>query len=89
MCLVDRFRTGIRVHTSVIPGIVDVNAPYDWSMYEAAHIFPLEKESVDRVGFRKCITDMEGFVGASKMNSCQNGLLLQVCTKDSISTCSR
>ena len=76
----DRFRAGIRARDGgcVVSGMVNTNAPYDWSSYEAAHIFPLEKENLwIECGFGQCITDMEDAVGVSKINSCQNGLLLQ------------
>ena len=76
----DRFRAGIRARGGgcVVSGMVNTNAPYDWPSYEAAHIFPLEKENLwIECGFGQCITDMEDAVGVSKMNSCQNGLLLQ------------
>ncbi|KAL0640554.1 hypothetical protein Q9L58_000218 [Maublancomyces gigas] len=41
----DAFRTGIRSRDGkcVISGIVNRNAPYRWTSWEAAHIFPPEK----------------------------------------------
>ena len=44
----DVFREGIRSRDGkcVISGVVNRSAPYRWSMFEAAHIFPLEKESL-------------------------------------------
>ena len=74
------FREGIRARDGkcVISGVVNRSAPYRWSKYEAAHIFPLEKESLwMEWNYSRWITDMDDTVGVSKINSCQNGFLLQ------------
>ena len=52
-------------------------APYSWPLFEAAHIFPLEKENLwIQWGLEEWITDMDGTIGMSKINPCQNGFLL-------------
>lgn len=44
----------------VVTGSVNLMAPDDWSPFEAAHIFPLEKESLWIAGeFQRWISDME------------------------------
>lgn len=49
-----------------------------WGGFEGAHIFPLEKETLwNECGFARCITDMDDTTGVSKINSCQNGLLMR------------
>ncbi|KAF8465989.1 hypothetical protein BDZ91DRAFT_849115 [Kalaharituber pfeilii] len=76
----DVFPDGIRARDGkcVISGIVNRRAPYSWSLFEAAYIFPLEKENLwIQWGFGRWITDMEGTVGISKINSLQNGMLLR------------
>ena len=76
----DAFREGIRARDGkcVISGVVNRMAPYNWSRWEAAHIFPLEKENLwIHWGYGRWITDMGDTVGVSKINSCQNGFLLQ------------
>ncbi|KAI5811158.1 HNH endonuclease-domain-containing protein [Peziza echinospora] len=76
----DGFREGIcaRDGKCVISGLVNRMAPYDWSMFEAAHIFPLEKEGLwVQWNCQQWITDMDNTTGISKINSCQNGFLLQ------------
>jgi len=47
--------------------------------FEAAHIFPLEKEDPEWIqgNFDRWITDMEDRTGGSKINSLQNVLLLR------------
>ena len=75
----DAFRNGIRDRDGrcVISGVVNLNAPYRWTGFEAAHIFPLEKESLWlQFNYGHWITDMDGTVGVSKINSFQNGFLL-------------
>ena len=75
----DAFRHGIRARDGkcVISGIINRAAPYRWTYFEAAHIFPLEKEnSWIQWGYSRWITDMDDTVGVSKINSCQNGMLL-------------
>ena len=56
------FRDGIRARDGgcVVTGSVNLMAPDDWSPFEAAHIFPLEKESLWIAGeFQRWISDME------------------------------
>ena len=76
----DAFREGIRTRDCrcVISGVINRRAPYRWTMFEAAHIFPLEKESlwIDW-GYHRWITDMDNTVGNTKINSVQNGFLLR------------
>ena len=75
----DAFRNRIRARDGrcVISGVVNVLAPYDWGMYHAAHIFPLEKESLwIQYNYGRWITDMDDTMGVSKINSPQNGFLL-------------
>ena len=78
----DAFREGIRSRDGkcVISGVVNRSAPYRWTMFEAAHIFPLEKETLwSEWGFGRWITDMhmDNTTGISKINSIQNGFLLR------------
>jgi len=74
----DDFRNGIRARDGkcVISGTVNIAAPFDiWAGFEAAHIFPLEKESLwIQWNYGRWITD--DTTGVSKINSLQNGLLL-------------
>jgi hypothetical protein len=57
--------------------VVNIRAPDRWTGFEAAHIFPLEKENLwIQWGYSRWITDMDDTVGLSKINSCQNGFLL-------------
>ena len=75
----DAFREGIRARDGkcVISGVVNLRAPYRWTSFEAARIFPLEKENLwIQWGYSRWITDMDDTVGLSKINSCQNGFLL-------------
>ena len=61
----------------VISGIVNRRAPYNWSLFEAAHIYPLGAENLwIHNGYGRWITDIDDTVGMSKINSCQNGFLL-------------
>ena len=76
----DAFQNGIRARDGkcVISGVVNRGAPYRWTSWEAAHIFPLGKESLwIEYGYGGWITDMDDTVGASKINSLQNGFLLR------------
>ncbi|KAF8465276.1 hypothetical protein BDZ91DRAFT_659436 [Kalaharituber pfeilii] len=77
----DAFREGIRARDGkcVISGLVN-RAAYrgGWTMFEGAHIFPLEKENLwIEWGYSRWITDMDDTNGASKINSLQNGFLLK------------
>ena len=48
--------------------------PYDWTAFETAHIFPLEKKSLwMQFNYGRWVTDMDETVGISKINSLQNG----------------
>lgn len=72
----DSFRNGIRTRDGrcVITGQVNLLAPYRWTGFEAAHIFPLEKETLWRQsGYGRWITNIEE---GSGINSTQNGLLM-------------
>jgi hypothetical protein len=61
----------------VISGVVNPWAPDMWTSFEAAHIFPLEKEDYwRRFNYGRWITDMDDTIGISKINSIQNGFLL-------------
>jgi hypothetical protein len=53
-------------------------APFGgWYGFESAHIFPLESESLWIEGnFSQWVTDMNEMTCISRINSCQNGLLL-------------
>ena len=76
----DSFREGKRTRDGkcVISGVVDRMAPYNWSLFEAAHIFPFERENLWlEWRFGRWITDINDTVGVSKINSCQNGILLR------------
>lgn len=75
----DTFRDGIRARDGkcVISGMVNRGAQFNiWSGFQAAHIFPLESESywVDQ-GYGRWIRDVTP--GVAKINSRQNGFLLQ------------
>ncbi|EER28860.1 hypothetical protein CPC735_035660 [Coccidioides posadasii C735 delta SOWgp] len=78
---VDAFRDGVRARDGkcVVSGIVNVRAPWNtWSGFEAAHVFPLDCESVwIEFNYGRWITDMDGTTGVSRINSIQNGLLLR------------
>ncbi|KAG0636519.1 HNH endonuclease-domain-containing protein [Tuber brumale] len=79
----DTFRKEIRQRDGkcVISGMVNPEARMqvgNWSSFEAGHIFPLRHESLwIRYGYDQWITDMNDATGSSKINSIQNGLLLQ------------
>ena len=71
------FRNGIRARDGncVITG---VNLGSTYPVYETAHVFPLEKESLwIQSNYGRWITDMDGTNGVSKINSLQNGFLLR------------
>jgi HNH endonuclease len=71
----DRIRT--RDGKCVISGTMNIAARSgNWSHFEAAHIFPLEKESLwIQFNYGRWVTDMDDTVRVSKINSCQNGLI--------------
>lgn len=54
-----------------------------WAGLDAAHVFPLEKESLwIHFGYSRWITNMDDTVGVSKINSPQNGLLMSKTVHD-------
>jgi hypothetical protein len=75
----DAFHQGVRSR-DVISGFVNTaNYRGFWIGFEAAHIFPLEKESHwIQYDYGRWITDMDGTVGVSKINSLQSGLVPRV-----------
>jgi hypothetical protein len=76
----DAFRTGVRARDGkcVISGEVNDLAPWEnWAGFQASHVFPLEHESLwIQYNYGRWITNMDGVVGSSKINSTQNGLLM-------------
>ena len=75
----DSFREGIRSRDRkcVITGVVN-RRTNNWTRFEAAHIFPLEKEGHwIRENYGRWITGMDDTNGVSKINSIQNGFLLK------------
>ena len=76
----DAFRNGIRARDGkcVISGVVNRSAPYRWTSWEAAHIFPLDKESLwIQFNYGRWIADVDDTVEVSRINSLQNGILLR------------
>jgi len=67
----------VLVMGSVISGMVNRGAPFNiWSGFQAAHIFPVESESYwTEQDYGRWIRDVTP--GVSKINSRQNGFLLQ------------
>ncbi len=76
----DSFRDGIRARDGkcVMSGIINRRSSRNnWSGFKAAHIFPLEKESIwVEANFDRWITDMDDMTGVTRINLCQNGVLL-------------
>ncbi|PGH29077.1 hypothetical protein GX50_08171 [[Emmonsia] crescens] len=74
------FTTGVRHRDGrcVISGRINNAARYGiWTAYEAAHVFPIEHENMwIHNNYGRWITDMDDAVGISKINSVQNGLLM-------------
>ncbi|CAG7993859.1 unnamed protein product [Penicillium nalgiovense] len=62
----------------VISGIINELAGVDWwAGFQAAHVFPLEKESLwIEHGYGRYITNMDDTPRTSKINTVQNGLLM-------------
>ena len=61
----------------MISGAINTSASFWWASFEAAHVFPLGSENLwIEWGYGQYITDMDGTVGISTINSCQNGFLL-------------
>ena len=76
----DAFRDGVRARDRkcVVSGIVNNRAPYLWTAFEAAHVFPLGSESIwIEFNYGRWITNMDGVTGVSRINSIQNGLLMR------------
>ncbi len=77
----DSFRDGVRARDRkcVISGVINMGSLLDiWSGFNSAHIFLLQNESYwNEANFNQCITDMDNMPGSSRLNSCQNGFLLQ------------
>ncbi|KAL1984114.1 hypothetical protein VTN96DRAFT_9614 [Rasamsonia emersonii] len=77
----DSFSAQVRARDGkcVLSGLPNLNALFgDWSGFESAHIFPLEKENIwSEDNFGRWITNMDNTNGVPKINSCQNGLLLR------------
>jgi hypothetical protein len=75
------FREGLRERDGkcVISGIPNLNWELGvWDGFQGAHIFPLEMETIwIKDNFGSYITDLNHTIGISKINSCQNGLLMQ------------
>lgn len=76
----DQFRRGVRARDGkcVISGQVNKLAQGGiWWGFEAAHVFPVEKESLwIQFNYGRWITNMDNTVGVSRINSTQNGLLM-------------
>ncbi|KAJ5804132.1 uncharacterized protein N7518_000435 [Penicillium psychrosexuale] len=76
----ESFRTevGRRDGRCVISGTINLLAQSDWwTGFEAAHIFPLEKEGLwVEYNFGRWITNMDHTTDVSKLNPVQNGLLM-------------
>jgi len=74
----DGFRNGVRARDEkcVMSGKINDGAPWDvWAGFEAAHVFPLQYESLwTQYDYGRWITNMDG--GSSRINSIQNGLLM-------------
>lgn len=74
------FRDGVRVRDGkcVLTGLINLDAEDDcWVSFEVAHVFPLERENIWLgENYGRCISDMGDAPDVSRMNSCQNGLLL-------------
>jgi hypothetical protein len=77
----NRFRDGVRARDGrcVITGELNPVAQYgQWDGFEAAHLVPLQHEKIwIEQDFGRCVTNMLNEVGASRINSTQNGLLLR------------
>jgi hypothetical protein len=82
----DSFRDGIRARDGkcVLSGIVNQGSAFNiWSGFKAAHIFPLRSESYwNEANFGRWITDMDNMTGVSRINSCQNGFILESAIHD-------
>jgi hypothetical protein len=77
----DIFRNAVcaRDRKCVISGEVNEGALWNvWAGFQAAHIFPLQKESLwVQHNYGRWITNMDNTSSVSRINSIQNGLLLR------------
>lgn len=75
----DAFRQDVRARDGkcVLTGVVNVAASWNgWTGFEAAHVFPLEKETLwNQYNFSRWITNTTGRHSAT-INSVQNGMLM-------------
>lgn len=76
----DTFRDGVRARGGkcILTGLVNLEAEDGyWGGFDSNHVFPLERETIClRENWGNHIRDMGDVPDVSKMNSCQNGLLL-------------
>lgn len=76
----DSFGCGVRARDGkcVLTGRVNrLAAAGSWDGFQAAHIFPLEHENIwIQNNYGRWITNMQGVIGNSRINSVQNGLLV-------------
>jgi len=76
----DKFRNGVRARDGkcVISGRPNILSRWNsWFGFQAAHIFPLEHESLwIQFNYGRWITNMDDEERDSKINSVQNGLLM-------------
>ncbi|EGC48991.1 conserved hypothetical protein [Histoplasma capsulatum var. duboisii H88] len=73
------FYAALTIHLMIIPqSDISHTAQYGiWAPFEAAHIFPLEYENIwIEHNYGRRITDTDDAVDISKINSVQNGLLM-------------
>lgn len=73
------FQNGVQSRDGkcVISRVLNTMAPGCWIGFQTAHVFPLEHESYWVQGsFAQWITDMDGIIGETRINSVQNGLLM-------------
>ena len=80
----DRFRHEVRNcdWKSVIWGLINPEGHIQaniWGDFQAAHIFPLEHESLwTQSDYGQWITDIDNTLGTAQIESCQNGFLLDL-----------
>ncbi|KAK2775065.1 hypothetical protein FQN52_004080 [Onygenales sp. PD_12] len=76
----NQFRNGVRARDGkcVISGCVNTLIRLNmWVSFNAAHVFPLECENIwHELNYGRWITNMDETAGLSKINSTQNGLLM-------------
>ena len=87
----DTFRDGVRARDGkcVLTGLVNLDGEDGyWGGFESAHVFPLERESIWlRENCGNYISDMGDVPDVSRINSCQNGLLLSASVHTSFDSC--